>query len=128
MSRVVSGRSASGDYSLAVFIVLFSSIVVGLAVSAYMLMLPTRLENPGFAAYANVARLPGQPDTVAEVTASVAKVPAAPVPQREVEANKATPEVKADNKKPQHSGRKSRPRIDPRTAWAFQPFFGLFRR
>jgi hypothetical protein len=98
---------------LAVFVALSCIVVAGSVVWAYTLMLPTRLENPGIAAYkrspatitnyANVARLPRQPDTLAVVRAEM------------------------ENKKPRHAARRREqphPRIDARRDWAFQPFFG----
>ena len=127
MSRVVSGHANRASVSLAVFVTLSCIIVAGLAVWAYVLMLTPRLENPGVPArkpspatinYANVARLPRQPDTLAAVTARVVEVPEAPVRQREVESNKATPRHAARRKE------QPRPRIDARRDWAFQPFFG----
>ena len=135
MSRSRTARIDGSTAGIALYAGVYCAVTGCLAFGFYQLMQPTRIANPGLAAYqpganrmANFtsgARLPVPADPVPVASEPAPETTAGLAAQSQPEMSKSNP-AKAETPKPQRAQRpeRRRERRSPFEAFAYQPFYG----
>jgi hypothetical protein len=133
MARRSRQRIDGASVALAIYAVFCCAVTLCLALGLYELMQPSRIANPGLAAYKppgtviNLVVL-APPEPPPEITAASVEAPAQTVdisaPQHQTKSRTANP--KPERPKRQRAARLKQWR-EPVLGYAFQPSFGSYR-